>query len=194
MHSVLRLFTLFALLLPIAVFAQARKPLGAQLRVRWDGHNIILIKDGVKHPLSADKDINAGALHSVKLLSAKPSGDFTYLLFDIKGDSRGPEEAEYECGRGEERNLIWMKVDAVWQKVDSQTFVIESCWDNATLQDEGAPLTFSGPDLVARGTTTRDPKKENTSENHKWRKYEVRYSLKHPENGLLVNLVPDEHK
>lgn len=178
----------------MVVLAQPGKPLGAQLRVRWDGHNIIVIKDGVKHPLNADMDIMAGALHSVKLLSTKPSGDFTYLLFDITGDSRGPEEANAECGRGEERNLVWMKLDAAWQKVDSQTFVIESCWDNATLQDEGAPVTFSGPDLVARGTTMRDPKKENTIENRKWMKYEVRYSLKHPESGLLVNLVPDEHQ
>ena len=153
-----------------------------------------MVKDGVKHPLNADMDIMAGALHSVKLLSAKPSGDFIYLLFDITGDSRGPEEADSHCGTGEERNLIWMKLNAVWQKVDSQTFVIESCWDSATLQDEGAPVTFIGPDLVARGTTTRDPKKENTFENHKWMKYEVRYSLKHPENGLLVNLVPDERR
>ena len=78
--------------------------------------------------------------------------------------------------------------------MDSQSFLIESCWDTATLEDEGAPVTFNGPDLVARGTTYRDPKEENTAKNYKLRKYEVRYSLKHPENGLQVNLAVDEHK
>jgi len=36
--------------MPLAVSAQQGKPLGAQLRVRWDGYNnIVVIKDGVKH-------------------------------------------------------------------------------------------------------------------------------------------------
>jgi hypothetical protein len=197
MHSIPRLFTLFALLWPMSVLAQQEKPLRAQLRVRWDGFNIVVIKDGEKHPLNVARECSAATLDSVKLLSAKASGDFTYLLFDVKGQSRTshtPEEASTQCGVGEERSLIWMKLDAGWRKVDSQSFVIESCWDTATLEDEGAPITFNGPDLVARGTTARDPKLENTIENYKRRKYEVRYSLKHPENGLQVSLVLDKHR
>ena len=176
----------------MTVFAQREKPLGTQLRVRWQGLNIVVIKDGVKHPFSVGKDLMAYALNSVKLLSAKRSGDFTYLLLDIKGGSRGPEQFNSQCGIGEERGLVWLKLDAGWQKVDSQSFVIESCWDSASLVEEGAPITFNGPDLVARGTTNRDPRKENTIENREWMKYEVSYSLKHPENGLHVNLVRDE--
>ena len=194
MHASLRPFTFLAVLLPLAVFAQQRKPLGAQLRVRWDGFNIVVIKDGVKHPFGVEQDITAYALNSVKLLSAKPGGEFTYLLFDIKGQSRGPADAQAYCGAGTERSLIWMKLDASWQKVDSQSFVIESCWDTASLQDEGAPATFSGPDLVLSGTTNRDPNKENTIENRQWMRYEVRYSIKHPESGLHLTLVPDAHR
>ena len=194
MHSIVRRVTFFGLLLPLAVSAQQRKPLGAQLRVRWDGFKIVVIKDGVKHPFSLDKDVMVYAFDSVKLLSAKSGGDFTYLLFDIKGRSRGPESAESYCGAGEERSLIWVKLDAVWKKVDTQSFVIESCFDTASLDDEGAPITFSGQDLVARGTTNRDPKKEGTIADRKLMQYEVGYSIKHPENGLHINLIPVEHK
>lgn len=173
--------------------SETTKPLGAQLRVRWDGHAVIVIKDGVKHTFEVDKDIMAYALHSVKLLSAKAVGSFTYLLFDISGQSRGPEDAQSYCGAGEERSLIWMKLDSDWKRVDSRSFVIESCWDTASLEDEGAPLTFNGPDLLARGTTTRDPDKEDTIENRKWMRYEVKYSIKHPEDGLQVSLKPERH-
>jgi len=189
MRFVLRLFTLFALSLPIVLPAQQEKPLGAELRVHWDGFVIFVIKDDVRHPLSVEKEAMAAAIDSVKLLSAKASGDFMYLLFDLTGPSRGQEEANSQCGAGVERSLIWVKLNTVWQKVDSQNFVIESCWDTAYLKDEGAPITFSGPDLVARGRTYRDPKTENTSTNYRERRYEVSYSLKHPESGLKINLI-----
>ncbi|HKW66601.1 MAG TPA: hypothetical protein VJP04_04890 [Terriglobales bacterium] len=194
MHAGFRVFSFLGVLLAIELLAQQPKPLGAQLRVHWNGMKVVVTKDGVNHPFMVDKDIFAYALHSVKLLSAKASGDFTYLLFDLRGYSRGPDDADKMCGAGEERSLIWMKLDSAWKKVESQNFVIESCWDTATLEDEGAPLSFNGPELVARGTTTRDPRKADTIENRKWMRYEVTYSLTHPEDGLHLSLVPDGHR
>ena len=192
MHSI-RILALVASLLPAAILAQQAQPLGAQLRVRWKDFNIIVMKDGVKHAFGVDKEFAGGSIESVKLLSAKAAGDFIYLLFDVAGPSRGPEGAAKECGAGTERSLIWMKLDAAWNKVGSQSFAIESCWDAASLDSEGAPLTFTGPDLVARGTTFRaPPDKENTMGSHKWMHYEIKYSIKHPENGLGINLVPGE--
>jgi hypothetical protein len=40
----------------------------------------------------------------------------------------------------------------------------------------------------------RDPRKADTIENRKWMRYEVTYSLKHPENGLHVRLAPEDHR
>jgi hypothetical protein len=190
MHCNLGRIICFAVLLEVSGVAQSQKPLGAQLRVRWEALNVVVIQDGAKHRYRVDAEVPAYSLHSVKLLSAKRGGDFTYLLFDISGQSRGPEDAQSYCGKGEERSLVWMKLDHDWNKIDSQHFVVESCWDTASLEEEGSPITFIGPDLVARGTTTRDPQKEDTADNRKWMKYEVRYSIKQPENGLQLRLVP----
>jgi hypothetical protein len=44
----------------------ASKPLGAQLRVRWDGFKVILIKDGVRHPYDIRKEVAAYSINSVK--------------------------------------------------------------------------------------------------------------------------------
>lgn len=169
---------------------QQSKPLGAQLRVRWNGFNITVIEGGARHHISVDGKINAYALTSVKLLSAKAADGFVYLLFDVRGPSRGPEESEYYCGAGEERSLIWVQLDDEWDYYSSSSFAIESCWDNAELNDEGGGLKFDGPDLIARGTTFRDPATENTVKNFKLRRYEITYSLKHPESGLKISLVP----
>jgi len=177
-----------------ACFGQTAKPLGKQLRVRWDGFNIIVIKDGAKHAFDVSKDINAAALNSIKLLSAKEIGNFIYLLFDLSGYSRGPKAAMHYCGGGEERSLVWMKLDHAWKKADSQSFVIESCWDNAELDEAGSDLTFSGPDLIAKGSTMRDPGKKDTIENRTWLRYEIKYSYKHPEAGLQIKLAPKKEE
>jgi hypothetical protein len=174
--------------LPLA--AETPKPLGQQLRVRWHGLTVEVIKDGASHPFGLDKEMMAVDLRSVKLLSAKASGEYRYLLFDIRGASRAAQYADTYCGRGEERSLVWLKVDGDWKRAASQSFVIESCFDTAHLEDEGAELSFQGLELDARGTTNRDPNKEDTSENRRLLDYEIRYSLQHPEDGLKLTLEP----
>jgi hypothetical protein len=180
---------MLVLLAAYSGFAQQGTALGMQLRVRWDGLNIVVIKDQLRHTYDVSKQISAYALTSVKLLSAKTSGDFTYLLFDVKAQSRGPEAAMTYCGAGEERSLIWMKLDKDWNRMDSNNFVIESCFDTAELED-GPDFSFNSSNLLVAGTTTRDPRKEDTIANRAWFHYEVRYSLQHPESGLQITLTP----
>jgi hypothetical protein len=78
------------------------------------------------------------------VLSAKASGEFIYLLFDITGPSRGSENAMSYCGAGEERSVVWLKLGRDWKKADAQSFVFESCWDVAGPDDMnlGQPLSF----------------------------------------------------
>ena len=75
MMKQLATFWLAALFAVSPLTAEQQKPLGEQLRVRWDGFNVIVIKDGVKHPFNVQKDMKAYAIENVRLLSAKASGD-----------------------------------------------------------------------------------------------------------------------
>lgn len=146
---------------------------------------------GYAIPYDVRKEVAAYWIASVKLLSAKASGEFTYLLFDITGPSRGPENAMSRCGAGDERSLVWLKLGRDWTRVDAQSFVFESCWEDASPdhRDLGQPLTFEGPELFVGGTTYRDPSTENSFENYRLRRYELHYSLKNPEAGLQVTLT-----
>jgi hypothetical protein len=185
MHRTLWIAFVLAFL-GMTCLGQTAKPLGSQLRVRWNGFNIIVIKDGTKHSFDVSKDINGWNLTSIKLLSAKESDNFIYLLFDLDGNSRSPEAAMHYCGAGVERSLVWVKLDQAWKKADSRSFVIESCFNNAELDELESPLTFKGSELIANGSTMRYPGREDMS-NNVWR-YEIKYSYKHPEAGLQIKL------
>ena len=75
MMKQLATFWLAALFAVSPITAEQRKPLGEQLRVRWDGFKVIVVKDGVKHPFNVQKDMKAYAIDNVRLLSAKARGD-----------------------------------------------------------------------------------------------------------------------
>jgi len=196
MMKQLATFWLAALFAVSPLTAEQQKPLGEQLRVRWDGFNVIVIKDGVKHPFNVQKDMKAYAIENVRLLSAKASGDFIYLLLDITAASRGGSEeaAQRECGVAEEESLIWLKVNQEFKEINSKSFPIESCWDGATPDHTDKPLTFDGSRLIVTGSTFRDPSKSELAQMGEQVSYTytVEYSLNHPDEGLQVKLVRDE--
>src|SRR5258708_8074185 len=115
-----RVSAVFALLLLIAgALAQSAIPLGARLRVRWQGRTVRLIEGGPTHLVSTEGQFNAAGLETVKLQSAKEANGAIYLLLDVSGPSKIPPDAR-QCGAGTESNLIWLKLDQSWKLLDAK--------------------------------------------------------------------------
>jgi hypothetical protein len=191
MKRVLACCLIASLAVPL-LMAQQRGLLEKDLSVQSNGLKVVVVKDGVKHQFDVGKDLRAYVITDVKLLSAKSSRDFIYLLLDVNAASRGPENAQGECGVGEERNLVWLKMTKKFRKISLKSFPIESCWDGAVRDNWEKPLNFDGPRLTVAGSMSCDPSKLRLPENCGDYTYTVEYSLKSPEQGLRVNLVKGE--
>ena len=173
-----RVSAVFALMLLIAgALAQSVVPLGARLRVRWQGRTVRLIEGGRTHLVSIEGQFNAAGLESVKLQSAKEANGFIYLLLDVSGPSKIPPDA-HQCGAGNESNLIWLKLDQSWKLLDAKNFLYDSCWSPIAVSDEpkwqGDTLTVTADKFSADSTETMV----------------ATYSYNRPEEGLKVTSRP----
>ncbi|HZU22693.1 MAG TPA: hypothetical protein VE998_07660, partial [Terriglobales bacterium] len=98
---------------------------------------------------------------------------FIYFLFDVSGYSLGPQpEARGECGSGEEKNLIWLKLDDKWKPLDKQSVLYASCTENIQVHDDA---TWSGDTL---SLSIDDYGKKEARR--------IEYNLKEPDKGLQV--------
>ncbi len=175
MRRVAALFVL--MLLGAGALAQTPVPLGARLRVRWQGSTVRLLEGGRTHLVSIQGQFNAAGLNSVKLQSAKEADGFIYLLLDVSGLSKLPPD-EHQCGAGVESNLIWLKLDQNWKLLDAKNFLYDSCWSPISLSDgptwQGDTLTVTADKISADSTETMV----------------ATYSYKRPEEGLKVTTRP----
>jgi hypothetical protein len=164
------------LLLGVAAMVgqQSLAPLGARLKVRWQGSSVLFQEDGTAHEVSIKGQFGAAGLDSVKLQSAKQATGFVYLLLDVTGPSKIPSDGR-QCGAGTEANLVWLKLDQDWKLLDAKNFLYESCWSTVEAPDppkwEGDTLKVSSDKFSAGSTETRI----------------ATYSYKHPEAGLKVS-------
>jgi hypothetical protein len=145
--------------------AQQKIPLGARLKLHWQGSSVRFSEDGRTHEISLKGLFDAVELKSVKLQSATESKGFMYLLLDVVGPSKLPRD-NHECGAGNESNLVWLKLDQEWKLLDSKNFRYDSCWASVSMID---PPRWAGDTL----TVTTDNKV-------------VTYSYKRPEEGLKI--------
>jgi hypothetical protein len=156
----------------MAALAQSNAaPLGARLKMRWDGENVFFTEGANTHLVSLRERYMAIRLDKVILQSAKEAGGFIYLLLDVTGPSTLPRSS-HQCGGGNESNLIWLKLDKDWKTLDAKDFLYDSCWKSeyATMVDPpkwtGDTLRVATLDKVAT------------------------YTYKHPEEGLKVTDAP----
>jgi hypothetical protein len=70
-----------------------------------------------------------------EILFVNRKDDFTYLVIAVSGDSRD-ESSDRQCGAGIEANLLWIKLDSIWQTADINSVRYESCWSSVS-SDEG---------------------------------------------------------
>lgn len=157
-----------------ALGIQSRAPVGARLKVRWQGSTVRFQDGGSSHEVSIKGQFNAAVVESVKLQSAKEANGAFYLLLDVSGPSKYPADARH-CGAGTESNLIWLKLDRDWKFLDAKNFLYESCWDTVESADpprwDGDTLRVSAEKFTATSSETQV----------------VTYSYKHPEEGLKVS-------
>jgi hypothetical protein len=162
-------------LLASCCFASDKNSRDLKLNLSWKGRAITLADKRLAHTFYFEDEVEAYQIQKAKLQSAREADGFMYFLFDVAGWSLGPSPvARGFCGSGEEKNLIWVKVDANWHLVEKQSVLYASCTQNIELHNEEEPsfandaLSFSVDDW-------------NTKEVRK-----IEYSLKEPDKGLQV--------
>jgi hypothetical protein len=175
-----------AVLLAIALLAagvgvaqQGSAPLGARLKLRWQGSTVTLREGSNAHELAIRDQFHAVRLDKVVLQSAKESGGLIYLLLDVTGPSKVPSDA-HQCGAGTESDLIWLKLDKDWKVLDAKNFRYDSCWSTISADD---PPKWEGDTLKVTVFSVASGGEGKT--------LTATYTYKHPEDGFKVSEVAD---
>lgn len=151
-------------------------PVAMKLNLTWKGRAITLADKRVAHTFYFEDEVEAYQIQKAKLQSAREADGYFYFLFDVTGWSLGSSPVGHGfCGSGEEKNLIWVKVDASnWHLLEKQSVLYASCTQNIEPHSDDDPA-FSNDAL---SFSVED-----------WGKKEIRkiqYSLKQPDKGLQV--------
>jgi hypothetical protein len=152
-------------------------PLGARLKLKWQGDVVHLQEGSASHEVSIRDQFHAARLEKVTLQSAKEAGGFIYLLLDVSGPSKIPQD-NHQCGAGYESDLIWLKLDKDWKLQDARNFRYESCW--ATIDMDSPPKWQADTLSVTVFNASEGAGKTLTAA----------YSYKRPEEGLKVAEIP----
>ena len=160
-----------------AIAQNNNAPLGARLKLHWKGSTVYLREGTKEHELDLRDQFHAVSLEKVIMQSAKEAGGFIYLLLDVTGPSKLPQDS-HQCGAGEESDLIWLKLDPNWKIQDAIDFRYESCW--ATI-DADEPPKWSGDTLKVSVFSAAGGKSVSQV---------ATYTYKHPEDGIKVTETP----
>jgi hypothetical protein len=172
-----RSLALLLLAASVALAQQNAVPLGARLKLKWQGDVVRFQEGAASHEVALRDQFHAARLDKVALQSAKESGGFIYLLLDVTGPSKIPQDS-HQCGAGYESDLIWLKLDKDWTLQDAKNFRYESCW--ATI-DMDSPPKWQGDTLsVTVFSVSEGAGKTLTAS----------YSYKRPEEAFNVVEVP----
>jgi hypothetical protein len=159
------------------IVAQSNIPLGARLKLHWKGSTVYLREGATEHELDVRDQFHAVRLDKVVLQSAKDAGGFIYLLLDVTGPSKLPQDS-HQCGAGYESDLIWLKLDTDWKVQNTSDFRYESCWSTISADD---PPKWTGDTLTVSVFSVEGGKSVSRV---------ATYSYKHPEDGIKVTETP----
>jgi hypothetical protein len=148
-------------------------PLGARLKIKWQGDVVRFQEGSASHEVAIRDQFHAARLEKVTLQSAKEAGGFIYVLLDVTGPSKIPQD-NHQCGAGYESDLIWLKLDGDWKLKDAKNFRYESCW--ATIDPDEPPKWQGDTISVTVFSVSAGTSKTLTAT----------YSYKRPEEGLKV--------
>ena len=162
-----------SLLIPAVAAPQSNAPLGARLKMRWQGNTVTFRDGGSSHEVSIRDQFHAVRLEKMILQSAKESNGLIFLLLDVTGPSKVPGDS-HQCGAGTESDLIWLKLDKDWKLLDTQNFRYDSCWSTISADD---PPKWQGDTFKVTVFSVT---------NGAGKTMEATYTYKHPEEGLKI--------
>lgn len=150
----------------------------AQERVtaRPKGRGSVVVRErGRAHTLDLSRQADAARLQDVTVHFLTRKGGLVYLLLSACGMSK-PKPDDRQCGAGTECNLVWLRLDARWRVLDSQSERYESCW---------LPITSdAGPSVTRKFLRLEyDDLRENL-------RHTVTYDADRPERGLRSETDP----
>lgn len=157
-----------------SVAAQSTIPLGARVKLHWQGSRAYFRDGAAKHEINLRDHFHAVSLARVLLLSAKEAGGFIYLLLDVTGPSKLPRDSN-QCGAGHESDLIWLKLGPDWKVQGAKDFRYESCWSDIAADD---PPKWAGDTLTVSVFSAEGGKSVSQV---------ATYTYKRPEDGIKVN-------
>jgi hypothetical protein len=148
----------------------------SKVKVRARGHTSVVVTEGGRaHTLNIKQQIEAVHIEDASVLFLTRKGGFVYLVLSVCGLSKVPPD-DRQCGAGIECNLVWLKLDERWRKVDAKSERYESCW---------APITSDGgPKVEGRKLTLEyDNLRDNL-------RHVVTYDADSPDAGLNSSTKP----
>lgn len=172
----LKAAVLLSLFIACVVGARAGAVPQGPVKVRTKGRVAVVVTErGRGHTLNLNEQIDAARIEEASALFLSRAGGFTYLVLDVCGWSKDPQDAR-QCGAGTECNVVWLKLDGAWRVRGAQNQRYESCW---------APITSDeGPKVERRRLTlaVEDFREEV--------RREVTYDADNPEAGFAVTQKP----
>lgn len=146
-----------------------------RVTVRARGRRLVVTERGRSHTLEVWEQIEAARVEDADALFLTHKDGFVYLLLRICGPSKSKPD-DHECGAGVECDLVWVKLDEAWRKLEAKSVRYDSCW--SPIMSEEGPKT-SG----RRVSVEYDNLRDNTH-------HELTYDADKPEEGLVDKAQP----
>jgi hypothetical protein len=150
-------------------FGQKSNDPAYKIRARRGGISVTF--QGKAHWLNVGAEIDAAKITETELLFAAQKDGFRYLVIDVSGQSKDPED-DRQCGAGVEANLLWIKLDSKWKISAVKSVRYESCWSSISLNDS---FKISGNSLNIEFDNFRDDVN-----------VKVTYNSDQPEKGFQI--------
>jgi hypothetical protein len=174
MKTATPLITLLSLLL-VSSLALAQDLSKTKLGFRSRKMQLVLTSGRTAHVIKVDTLIGAAKIDDARLLFIDRREEFIYLLVDVGGSSKLRPD-EHQCGGGEERNLLWLKLTSDWKLSQASSVLYLSCWQGADVDEA---IAIEDGKLRMR----YDDYRENVANT-------VTYDSSRPEAGLVIDGTP----
>ncbi len=146
----------------------------------FSGTTVKVSADNVENTIDLKPYLSGQGPGEKKVLFAGRHEGFDYLLLDVtspsSADGAGP------CARGNEENVIWLKLDLKLQLQDAKSVLVESCLQNIhgrqgyDQSDTRVTMKYIRTAIGTEGTDVTSRQYES----------ELSYDNDHPEAGLAI--------
>ena len=142
-----------------------------EARVSASGSVITFLARNRPHRIKLPPSVRVD-MDTVEILDLQDLGPHRFLLLTVNGPSKRKGSGAGLCGAGFETGIVWLQLRE-WRIIDSQSQLVESCWDNSMITET---IVWTGDKMhvsfldVAAGSTSKV----------------LRYDRSRPERGFTV--------